>query len=99
LYRSPDFSADKRAQMQAAGRSGADSMPSRAQTGTPESADAAGVSAEPSLLPRDVVLPLGAVYGDVIVTATLQGYDGTDENNATVAEPLRRQAAHDEEAR
>jgi hypothetical protein len=33
----------------------------------------------------------GALYGDLIVTATLQGYDGTDENKAKVIELLRKQ--------
>jgi hypothetical protein len=33
----------------------------------------------------------GALYGDSIVTATLQGYDGTDENKAKVVELLRKQ--------
>jgi hypothetical protein len=34
----------------------------------------------------------GALYGDLIVTATLQDYDGTDENKAKVIELLRKQA-------
>jgi hypothetical protein len=33
----------------------------------------------------------GALYGDLIVAATLQGYDGTDENKAKVTELLRKQ--------
>ena len=33
----------------------------------------------------------GALYGDLIVTATLQGYDGTEENKAKVIELLRKQ--------
>ena len=40
----------------------------------------------------------GALFGDLIVNATLQGYDGTDENKAAVAELIRRQAAHAEQA-
>jgi hypothetical protein len=35
----------------------------------------------------------GALYGDLIVTATLQGYRGTKENKAKVAEIIRKQAA------
>jgi uncharacterized lipoprotein YehR (DUF1307 family) len=33
----------------------------------------------------------GALYGDLIATATLQGYYGTDENKAKVTELLRKQ--------
>jgi hypothetical protein len=33
----------------------------------------------------------GALYGDLIVTATLQGYDGTEENKAKVIELLHEQ--------
>jgi hypothetical protein len=33
----------------------------------------------------------GALYGDLIVTATLQNYDGTEENKAKVIELLRKQ--------
>ena len=33
----------------------------------------------------------GALYGDLIVIATLQGYDGTDENKAKVTELLGKQ--------
>jgi hypothetical protein len=35
----------------------------------------------------------GALYGDRIVTVTLQGYDGTKENRAKVIALLRKQAA------
>ena len=35
----------------------------------------------------------GALYGDLIVNATLQGYDGTEENKAKVAEIIDEQAA------
>ena len=35
----------------------------------------------------------GALYGELIVTATLQGYGGTKENKAKVAEIIRKQAA------
>jgi hypothetical protein len=35
----------------------------------------------------------GALYGDLIVNATLQGYDGTEENKAKVTELIRMQAA------
>jgi uncharacterized protein len=35
----------------------------------------------------------GALYGDRIVTVTLQGYDGTTENRARVAALIRKQAA------
>jgi hypothetical protein len=34
----------------------------------------------------------GALYGDRIVTVTLQGYDGTKENRAKVMALLRKQA-------
>src|SRR4051794_27666482 len=40
----------------------------------------------------------GALYGDLIVNATLQGYDGTEENKAKVTELIRRQAAVAEQA-
>ncbi|MDX6380985.1 MAG: hypothetical protein QOI57_2009, partial [Rubrobacteraceae bacterium] len=40
----------------------------------------------------------GALYGDLIVNATLQGYDGTEENKAKVTELIRRQAAAAEQA-
>ena len=40
----------------------------------------------------------GALFGDLIVNGTLQGYEGTDTNKATVAELLRRQAEHAEQA-
>ncbi len=40
----------------------------------------------------------GARYGYLIVNATLQGYDGTDENKAKVTEIIRRQAAATEQA-
>src|SRR5262249_49450033 len=35
----------------------------------------------------------GALYGDLIVTVTLQGYDGTKENRAKVIAIIRKQAA------
>jgi hypothetical protein len=35
----------------------------------------------------------GALYGDLIVNVTLQGYDGTTENKAKVTELIRMQAA------
>ena len=35
----------------------------------------------------------GALYGDLIVTVTLQGYDGTNKNKARVTELIRMQAA------
>jgi hypothetical protein len=35
----------------------------------------------------------GALYGDLIVTVTLQSYDGTKENGAKVRAIIRRQAA------
>jgi hypothetical protein len=35
----------------------------------------------------------GSLYGDRIVTVTLQGYDGTPENRAKVAALIRNQAA------
>jgi len=35
----------------------------------------------------------GALYGDLIVTVTLQGYDGTKENRAKVMALIRKQAA------
>jgi hypothetical protein len=35
----------------------------------------------------------GALYGDLIVNVTLQGYDGTPENRASVTELIRMQAA------
>jgi hypothetical protein len=35
----------------------------------------------------------GALYGDTIVTVTLQGYDGTNENKAKVRALIRKQAA------
>jgi hypothetical protein len=38
-----------------------------------------------------------ARYGVLIVNATLQGYDGTDTNKATVTELIRRQAEHAEQ--
>lgn len=34
----------------------------------------------------------GALYGDLIVNVTLQGYDGTNENKARVTELIRMQA-------
>jgi hypothetical protein len=40
----------------------------------------------------------GALFGDLIVNATLQAYEGTDANKETVAELIRRQAAHAEQA-
>jgi len=35
----------------------------------------------------------GALYGDLIVTVTLQGYDGTKQNKAKVTAMIRKQAA------
>ena len=35
----------------------------------------------------------GALYGDLIVTVTLQGCDGTPENRAKVTALIRNQAA------
>ena len=35
----------------------------------------------------------GALYGDLIVNVTLQGYDGTPANNARVTELIRMEAA------
>jgi hypothetical protein len=35
----------------------------------------------------------GALYGDLIVNVTLQGYDGTTENRGRVAELIRMEAA------
>jgi hypothetical protein len=35
----------------------------------------------------------GALYGDIIVTATLQGYDGTKENKTKVAAIISKQAS------
>jgi hypothetical protein len=40
----------------------------------------------------------GALFGDLIVTATLQGYEGTDANKATVTELINRQAEHAQQA-
>jgi hypothetical protein len=40
----------------------------------------------------------GALYGDLIVNVTLQGYDGTEENEAKVAEIIDEQAAVAEQA-
>jgi hypothetical protein len=40
----------------------------------------------------------GAVYGDLIVNATLQNYEGSDANKAIVTELIRRLAAHAEHA-
>jgi hypothetical protein len=40
----------------------------------------------------------GALFGDLIVTATLQGYKGTDTNKATVTELINRQAEHAQQA-
>ena len=40
----------------------------------------------------------GALFGDLIVNATLQAYEGTDTNKATVAALIRRQAEHAEQA-
>jgi membrane protease YdiL (CAAX protease family) len=37
----------------------------------------------------------GALYGDLIVTVTLQGYDGTKGNKAKVTAIIRKQAAKD----
>jgi hypothetical protein len=36
----------------------------------------------------------GALFGDLIVNATLQAYEATDPNRATIAELIRRQAEH-----
>ena len=41
----------------------------------------------------------GALYGDLIVNVTLQGFDGTDENKAKVTELIRTQAAAAKRAR
>lgn len=41
----------------------------------------------------------GAVFGDLIVNATLQSYEGSDANKAIVTELIRRLAAHAEDAR
>ena len=35
----------------------------------------------------------GALYGDLIVNVTLQGYEGTNENKAKVTQLIRMQAA------
>jgi hypothetical protein len=40
----------------------------------------------------------GALFGDLIVNATLQAFEGTDTNKATVAELIRRQAEHAQQA-
>jgi hypothetical protein len=40
----------------------------------------------------------GALFGDLIVNATLQAYEGTDANKAIVAELIQRQAEHAEQA-
>jgi hypothetical protein len=40
----------------------------------------------------------GALYGDLIVNVTLQGYDGTNEDKAKVTELIRMQAAAAERA-
>ena len=40
----------------------------------------------------------GALFGDLIVNATLQAFEGTDTNKTTVAELIRRQAEHAEQA-
>lgn len=40
----------------------------------------------------------GAVFGDLIVNATLQSYEGSDTNKAIVAELIRRLAEHAEQA-
>lgn len=40
----------------------------------------------------------GALFGDLIVNATLQGFAGTDANKATVAELIQRQADHARQA-
>ena len=40
----------------------------------------------------------GAVFGDLIVNATLQSYEGSDANKAIVTELIRRLAAHAEDA-
>jgi hypothetical protein len=39
----------------------------------------------------------GALFGDLIVNATLQAYEATDANKETVAELIRRLAAHAEQ--
>src|SRR4051812_45153724 len=40
----------------------------------------------------------GALFGGLIVNSTLQGYEGTDTNKATVAELINRQAEHAQQA-
>jgi hypothetical protein len=40
----------------------------------------------------------GALFGDLIVNATLQAYEATDANKAIVAELIQRQAEHAEQA-
>jgi hypothetical protein len=40
----------------------------------------------------------GALFGDLIINATLQGYEGTDTNKATVTELIDRQAEHARQA-
>jgi hypothetical protein len=40
----------------------------------------------------------GAVYGDLIVNATLQSYEGSDVNKEIVAELIRRLAEHADQA-
>jgi hypothetical protein len=40
----------------------------------------------------------GALFGDLIVNATLQAYEGTDANKAIVADLIQRQAEHAEQA-
>jgi hypothetical protein len=40
----------------------------------------------------------GALFGNLIVNATLQSFDGTDENKDKVAELISKQAAHAEKA-
>jgi hypothetical protein len=40
----------------------------------------------------------GALFGALIVNATLQGYEGTETNKATVAELINRQAEHAQQA-
>jgi hypothetical protein len=40
----------------------------------------------------------GALFGDLIVAATLQSYEGTDANKAIVTEIIRRQAAQARQA-
>jgi hypothetical protein len=40
----------------------------------------------------------GAVFGDLIVNATLQSYEGSDANKSIVTELIRRLAAHAEDA-